>query len=56
MNRNALYIREIIEKTNHIPSIRVEGNNRTEIKENVLSILRQQRQKPKNQNARTQTY
>lgn len=56
MNKNAPYIREIIDRTNQIKGVQVQGSNKTEIKENVLLILQQQRQQQRNQNVRTQTY
>lgn len=56
MNKNAPYIREIVDRTNQIKGVRVQGSNKAETKENVLLILQQQRQQARNQNVRTQTY
>ena len=52
---NALFIREIIDKTQSIQGERVIGKNQEDIKANVQAILKKQRQQVEN-NARTQTY
>lgn len=45
MNKNAPFIREIIDRTQNIKGERVRGNNKKEIKSNVQAILKQQAQK-----------
>lgn len=44
MNPNASFIREIINLTQPVKGVKVEGDKAKEIKANVQSILRQQRQ------------
>lgn len=54
MNKNAPYIREIVERTRQIQGELVQGKTKDETKQNVLLIL--QRQQTQNRNARTKTY
>ncbi|MEE3609041.1 hypothetical protein [Avibacterium paragallinarum] len=42
MNKNAPFIREIIDRTQNIKGERVRGNNPKEINVNVQSILKRQ--------------
>lgn len=55
MNKNAPFIREIIDRTSPIKGERVKGDNAKEIKANVQTILKAQL-KATQSNARTQTY
>ncbi|WP_167348592.1 hypothetical protein [Gallibacterium genomosp. 3] len=45
MNKNAIFIREIIDRTQTVKGTRVKGNNKQEIKSNVQFILKQQLKK-----------
>lgn len=55
MNKNAPYIREIVDRTAKIGGSRITGKNRKETKQNALLVLKQQL-KQSSQNVRTQTY
>lgn len=55
MNKNAPFIREIIDRTQSIKGQRVQGKNKEEIANSVQAILKQQAKVIQN-NVGTQTY
>ncbi|MDG6431224.1 hypothetical protein QAY95_07980 [Glaesserella parasuis] len=55
MNKNAPYIREIVERTKQVDGTRIVGKTKEEIQKNAMLVLQQQL-KQSNQNVRTQTY
>lgn len=57
INRNAPFIREIVDRTQDIGGVRISGNNKAEIKENTINLLKAQMANVKsNQNVRKKTH
>lgn len=54
MNKNAPYIREIVERTKQVGGTRIVGKTKEEIQKNAMLVLQQQL-KQSNQNVRTQS-
>lgn len=56
MNKNAPFIREIIDRSQKFGGTKIKGQNSDEIKANVNKILKQQLNTVKHYNVRAQAY